>query len=69
MGLLYVEEEYRRQGIAESLEAFCINRCLEKGWTPYGHVLTDNTASEKLQDKLRFYKASQSIYWLSGKTH
>ncbi len=66
MGLLYVEEGYRRQGIAESLEAYCVNRCLEKSRTPYGHVMEGNTASEHLQEKLGFYKASRSVYWLSG---
>lgn len=67
MGLLYVEEDFRRQGIAESLEAYCVNRCLEKGWTPYGHVMEDNTASKQLQDKLGFYKATDHIFWLYGK--
>ena len=67
MGLLYVEEDFRRQGIAESLEAYCVNRCMEKGWTPYGHVMEDNTASKQLQDKLGFYKATDHIFWLYGK--
>lgn len=42
LGLLYVEEAYRRHGIARSLEAYMINRTLEKGWTPYGHVMVGN---------------------------
>lgn len=67
IGLLYVEEGYRRQGIAESLEAYCVNRCLEKGWIPYGHVVEGNVASQRLQEKLGLYKASRSVSWLSGR--
>lgn len=66
IGMLYVEENFRRQGIAESLEAYCVNRCLEKGWIPYGHVTEGNTASEHLQEKLGFYKAPENIYWIRG---
>lgn len=66
IGLLYVDEEHRREGIAESLAAFMVNRVLEKGWTPYGHVVCGNEASEKLQEKLRLYKAGKIIWWLSA---
>lgn len=64
MGLLYVEEAYRGQKIAESLEAYNVNRMLEKGWTPYCHVLEGNGVSEHLQEKLGFYKASVKIWWM-----
>lgn len=67
MGMLYVDENFRRQGIGESLEAYCVNRCLEKGWIPYGQVVEGNAASEGLQEKLGFYKAESAIYWLYGK--
>ena len=33
LGMLFVEEAFRRQGIASSLEAYAVNRMLEKGWT------------------------------------
>lgn len=65
MGLLYVEEEFRRRGVAEALEAFCANRLLEKGFTPYGHIMEGNTPSEHLQEKLGFYRASRCVYWMS----
>lgn len=66
MGMLYVDENFRRQGIAEALESYCVNRCLEKGWIPYVHVMEGNTASEQLQEKLGFYKASGSVFWMHG---
>ena len=64
MGLLYVDEDYRRRGIAEALEAYVANRMLERSWIPYGHVVTGNEASEKLQEKLKFYKADQKVWWI-----
>lgn len=64
MGMLFVEEEYRGQGIASSLEAYVINRLLERGRTPYGHVYVRNEISAKLQEKLGLYKASRRFTWL-----
>lgn len=64
LGLLYVEEAFRRQGIAVSLEAYCINRGLEKGWIPYGHVIVGNEASLALQEKLGLYRSDRTIWWL-----
>ena len=66
IGLLYVDEPYRGRGIAEALEAFMVNRMLERGWTPYGHVVCGNKASESLQEKLGFYRAGKTVWWLSG---
>ncbi len=67
LGLLYVEEAYRRQGIAVSLEAYAINRILEKGWTPYGHVIVGNQVSFALQEKLGLYRSDRSVWWLEKK--
>lgn len=64
MGLLYVEEAYRGQGIAEALEAYLVNKTLEKGWVPYGHVVCGNEASERLQEKLGLYRAEKVFWWL-----
>ena len=64
LGMLFVEEPFRGQGIASSLEAYAVNRMLEKGWTPYGHISAGNVASEKLQEKLGFYKAEKTFWWL-----
>jgi tRNA (guanine37-N1)-methyltransferase len=64
LGLLYVEEAYRRQGIAVSLEAYVINRMLEKGWTPYGQVIVGNEESFALQEKLGLYRSDRTVWWL-----
>nr|WP_302111021.1 tRNA (guanosine(37)-N1)-methyltransferase TrmD [uncultured Acetatifactor sp.] len=64
LGMLYVEEPFRGRGIAASLEAYVVNRMLERGWVPYGHVEAGNAASERLQEKLGFYKAEKSFWWL-----
>lgn len=67
LGLLYVEEPYRRQGMAEALEAFGVNRLLERGWTPYCHVLEGNEASVRLQEKLGLYRAERHFWWFVRK--
>ena len=64
MGLLYVQEEFRRQGIAASLEGYLINRILELGWTPYAQIYADNEASLKLQEKLGLYLSKGTLWWL-----
>lgn len=64
IGMLFVETDFRRHGIAVSLEAYIVNRMLERCWTPYGHVIADNEASVRLQEKLGFYQAKDSIWWM-----
>ena len=64
LGMLYVDEAYRRQGLAASLVSYAANRMLERGWTPYGHVITGNEASMRLQEKLGFYQARNTFWWL-----
>jgi predicted GNAT family acetyltransferase len=64
MGMLYVDEAFRRQGIAESLEAYYINRSIEKGRIPYCHVVAGNPASEHLQEKLGLYRAKNKAWWI-----
>ncbi len=64
MGMLYVEPEYRRQGIAASLESYLINRLLELGFTPYCHIVADNEASLKLQEKLGLYFSKGNLWWI-----
>ena len=65
MGMLEVLEPYRHRGIAASLEKFLINRTLEKGFTPYCHVFTENAVSIKLQEKLGLRMCRKEIYWIS----
>lgn len=64
MGMLYVEEAYRGQGIASSLEAWLVNHILERGHIPYGQVVFDNDSSIHLQEKLGFFRAEKPIWWL-----
>ena len=64
MGMLFVREEYRRQGVGESLAAYLINLTKEWGWTPYCHVFTDNLPSIRLQEKMGLYLSDGNIWWL-----
>lgn len=64
IGFLCVEEEYRRRGIGESLEAYCINRQRELGYTPYGYVVMGNEASQRLQERLGLYLSQDTTWWL-----
>lgn len=64
IGMIYVEEAYRGQEIAASLEAYCINRMLERGRTPYVHVPEENVAAVHLQEKLGLYQAGDSFWWM-----
>lgn len=64
LGLLYVDEDYRRKGIAASLQAYGINRLVEQGYVPYGHILDGNEASLALQEKMGMYVAGQKIWWI-----
>lgn len=64
LGMLFVEEAFRRQGFAASLVAYAVNRMLEKGRIPYGYVEKGNILSEKLQEKPGFYKAEKTFWRL-----
>ena len=68
-GLLYVEEGFRRQGIGSSLEAYCIDRTLERGWVPYVYVSEEDEVSARMQEKLGLYRAGGSFRWLGRKKH
>lgn len=64
MGMLYVDEAYRGQGIGAALESYLINRQLEQGFTPYCQVIVGNELSVKLQEKLGLYLSEESVWWL-----
>jgi len=66
-GFLYVEKDYRGRGIGESLEAYCINRQKEWGFTPYGYVVADNKASIALQERMGMYLSTDSVWWFGKK--
>ena len=56
--------EYRRQGVARTLESFLIDRELEQGNLPYCQVFRDNAASLALQRKLGLQLAEGLVIWL-----
>jgi tRNA (guanine37-N1)-methyltransferase len=64
MGLLHVMPEYRRMGVGEVLESFLINFQLQKGWTPFCQIFSDNEASLHLQNKLGLEIEEKHLYWL-----
>jgi len=64
MGILQVLPEFRRRGIAYSLEAAMINRQLELGYVPHAHIVTTNKASIQLQEKLGLSFADKTVTWL-----
>jgi len=61
LGLLYVKKSDRRQRFGSSLTAYVVNHMLEKGWTPYGYVSTENQEAALLLDGLGFYRATRSL--------
>ena len=64
MGMLYVEESCRRQGVAASLEGYLINRQREQGFVPYAHIVEGNDASTRLQERLGLNLSDPVIWWL-----
>ncbi len=64
MGMLFVEEAYRRKGLAISLESFMINIQLSNGYTPYCHIIEGNEKSMALQQKLGLYFSEEPLWWM-----
>lgn len=65
IGLLDVLPEYRKMGIATSLQIYATNLALTQNRIPYGQVVIGNEASTKLQQKLGFKISKEKIYWLT----
>lgn len=64
IGMLYVKEKFRRQGIAAALESNAVNRMLALGWLPFGQVYAVNAQSLALQEKLGFRLSKEKLYWM-----
>jgi len=64
MGILQVMPNYRRRGIAYSLEAAMINRTLGQGNIPHAHIVTSNKASFLLQEKIGMSFSDKTVVWL-----
>ena len=64
LGLVYVLPEYRMKGFALELESFMIGEMMNRGLTPYGHVIVGNEKSMKLQEKMGFDFWDDTMHWL-----
>ena len=64
MGILSVDEKFRRRGYGEIMEKFLINSLLEKGLVPYCQIIEDNVASLSLQSKLGLDISKNMLYWM-----
>jgi len=65
IGFLFVYPEHRRKGVATELEAFMINRIMDKGIkVPFCRVNTGNEAAEGLQTKLNMKTSGYPVYSL-----
>lgn len=64
IGMLEVFPEYRRKGYGYALEAYIISWILQRGWTPYCHVVEGNDASVRLQQKLGMECAELPALWI-----
>lgn len=65
LGLLFVDENYRRQGIGKALEQAMINKILREGRTPIEHVVLTNESSKKLQASIEGMELDNGyVYWL-----
>lgn len=63
-GILFVEPDYRSRGIGQALESYIINRQIEMGYTPYGHIIVGNEDSMRVQEHLGLYLSKDTIWWL-----
>lgn len=64
MGMLYIDEAYRRRGLAAALESYLINLQREQGVIPYAHIVEGNEASLALQKSLGLNLSEPVIWWL-----
>ena len=67
LGLLYVDEAYRRGSVGSSLASYLVNYSLKNGGLPYAHIRTANVASLKMQEKMGLYVANKKVFWMFKK--
>ena len=63
LGMLFVYPEYRREGYGRSLEMASFRWSMDRGFTPFGQVYTDNLPSLELQKKIGLAIADKLVYW------
>ena len=64
IGMLYVFPEFRKRGLAYEMQAFMINRAIDKGSIPFGQIYEDNAASLALSHKMGLTFSRSKLYWL-----
>lgn len=64
VGMLEVLPQYRRRHIGAALDAYCIQRQLDRGWTPYGQIILGNEASVQMQERLGYTLSRGKLYWM-----
>ncbi|MGI6215953.1 MAG: GNAT family N-acetyltransferase [Christensenellales bacterium] len=64
VGMLHIFDEYRKHGFGYALEAMMINKLIDLGDIPIGHVIIDNHASLALQRKLGMTISEGTISWV-----
>lgn len=64
MGMLEVLPEFRRRGVALSLETFLSNRLLAAGRVPFVQIVEGNAPSLQLHRKLGFSVSKETLCWL-----
>ena len=64
MGLLFVDEEYRRMGVASLLEYHLIEKLRKDGRLCFGQIETGNEASMVMHEKNGYEIGTSVHYWL-----
>ena len=63
IGMLYVDEKYRHQGIGTTLEKSMINKFIGEGKIPFTHIARNNGKSLNLQASLGLKEDKGYINW------
>jgi len=63
LGMLFIFPEHRRKGYGRSLEMASFRWSLDRGFTPFGQVYTDNIPSLELQKDIGLAIADKLVYW------
>lgn len=63
IGLVEVIDQYRRQGIAQMLETYLMDKLIKSGELVYLQVEVDNESSMRLHEKLGYQRGDDIITW------
>ena len=69
IGMFRVFEGHQRKGIGKTLEAYMINKALDKKMLPFVEVNVLNEASLALQEKLGLSFSKSYVYWVIQSGH